>query len=84
MQRMEKLQVFLFLFQTLFFIEVPDLQFLIGDNEIEKVVCVNVILVDFVEILCHLCGLTAKNAQVGVAFQLVGVQFGIDVNQFEK
>ena len=63
------------------FVEVPDFQLLVLHHIAEQVHGVGVVLVDFVEILGHLCRLTAEHAEFTVLFL---VQFRVDVDEFEK
>ena len=58
---MEELQVFKFLFLAFLLVEVPDFQAFVVQNIVEHMLRIDAILVDFVEILGHLCGLTPKN-----------------------
>lgn len=75
------MQVFQLLVFAFGFIEVPDFQLFVLDDVIEKVFRVDVVLVDFIEILGHLRGLTAENAEVAGLFL---VQLRVDVDEFEN
>ena len=75
------MEIFQFLFLAFLFVEVPDFQFLVVQNIVEHMLGVNAVLVDFVEVLGHLCGLAAENTEVAVLFD---VQLCVNVDKFKQ
>ena len=80
-ERLEELQVLQFLFLALFFVEVPKFQFLVVQDVVEHGFCIDAVLVDFVKVLGHLCGLATEYAEVAVLFN---VQLCVNVNQLKQ
>ena len=75
------MKIFLLFFLAFLFVEVPDFQLLVVQDKVKHMFGVDAVLIDFVKVLGHLCGLATEDAEVAV---LLNVQFRINVNEFKQ
>ena len=81
LKRLEKIQVLFFLLGAAFTVHIPNLQFFVVCYKPKHLLCIDAILVDFIEVLGHLCRLASKNAEVAV---LLHMQSRVDVDEFKQ
>ena len=70
------MDVFFLLFFAFRFVEIPDFHLFVVDDIVEEAFGINTVLVNFIEILSHLCGLATEDAELAVLLYVhLGVYF---------